>query len=107
MKLIKRILQILLAGMVSIGILCALLCAYYIIPVHVENPNRNTDYIWPANSIWVRGTEGFSFGRYDANGYNNLSVIENPDIIVVGSSQVEADNVMQNQNATYLLGTPY
>ena len=45
-----------------------------------------------------------AFGRYDAAGFNNPKVIENPDILVLGSSHMEATNVLQTQNAAYLLG---
>lgn len=103
MKVIKGLIKIIGAGLVAIALICVLLCFYDIVPVHVENPKRNTDYVWPAHSIWVKATEGISFGRYDANGFNNLSVVENPDIIVLGSSHMEATEVMQNETAPYLL----
>lgn len=103
MKFIKGLLKVITAGIVSIAIICGLLCFYDIKPIHKANPKGNTDYVWPANSIWVKATEGISFGKNDANGFNNKAVVENPDIIVLGSSHMEANNVMQNENAAYLL----
>lgn len=103
MTVIKKLLKIVAAGVVSIVIISGLLCFYDILPVHVENPNGNTDYKWPANSIWIKATEGISFGKNDANGFNNKTVVENPDIIILGSSHMAAGNVMQNENAAYLL----
>lgn len=103
MKIIKGILKVVGAGIVSVVIICGLLCFYSIIPVHVDNTRGNTDYVWPANSIWVKATEGIAFGKNDANGFNNKSVVKNPDIIVLGSSHMEATNVMQDENAAHLL----
>lgn len=92
-----------MAGIVSVVIISGLLCFYSITPVHEENLKGNTDYVWPANSIWINATEGISCGQYDANGFNNIAVIDNPDIIILGSSHMEATNVMQDENAPYLL----
>lgn len=103
MSFIKGIIKIVAAGIVSIAIISFLLCFYSITPVHIDNPRGNTDYVWPANSIWVKLTEGIAFGKYDADGYNNKAVIDNPDIIFLGSSHIEATEVMQNENAPYLL----
>ena len=103
MKFIKELLKIISAGIVSVAIVCGLLCFYDIKPIHKENPKRNTDYVCPPNSIWVKATEGIAFGKNDANGFNNKSVVDNPDIIVLGSSHMEAVNVMQDKNTAYLL----
>ena len=92
-----------LAGIVAVLILSILMYGVKIKPVHISNPNANTDYVWDANSMWLDTTEGVSYGKFDANGYNNASVIENPDILLIGSSHMEATNVMQNENAGYLL----
>lgn len=103
MSFLKGIIRVITAGIVSILIISILLCFYSITPVHIDNPKGNTDYVWPANSIWVKATEGIAFGRFDANGFNNKTVIDDPDIIFVGSSHIEATEVMQNENAPYLL----
>lgn len=100
---IKSMIKVLSAGILSIGILSLLLCAYSLTPVHIDNPRGNTDYVWAPDSIWVSATEGFSIGRHDANGYNNPAVIENPDILVLGSSQMEAHDVMPKEAAYSLL----
>lgn len=105
MKILKGFGKIVLAGLLSIAILSIIMCFYSLLPVHIENEKGNTDYVWPANSVWVKATEGISWGKFDANGFNNLSVINNPDIIILGSSHMEACNVMQNQTTAYLLNT--
>ena len=103
MKFIKGLLKVIVSGIVAVAIICGLLCFYDIKPIHKENPKGNTDFVWLPNSIWVKATEGIAFGKFDANGFNNKSVISNPDIIVLGSSHMEAFNVMQNENSAYLL----
>ena len=103
-RIIKLSGKIAAAGVTAIAAVSLLLCAYKITPVHLENTAGNTDYVWPSKSVWVDATEGISFGQYDEKGFNNKTVIENPDIIVVGSSHMEAANVMQDENAAYLLG---
>ena len=91
------------AWIVSAVILSLLLLLYSVTPVHVENTKGNTDYVWTPNSIWIKATEGIAFGQYDAQGFNNENVIENPDILILGSSHMEASNVLQTENAAYIL----
>ena len=95
MKIIKSFGKFLLAGITASAIISIILCVYSLTPVHIENPEKNTDYIWEPNSRWVTMEEGIGGGKYDANGFNNAKVIENPDIIIVGSSHVEGRNVLQ------------
>ena len=50
-------------------------------------------------------TEGISWGKMDSAGFNNTSVIENPDVLILGSSHMEATNVMQKYNTSNQLQT--
>lgn len=104
---IKSLVKCMLAGIVAIAILCLMLVPYSLTPLHIENPEGNTDYIWPAYSWWCKMTEGISFGRFDAKGYNNATVVEDPDILVLGSSHTEAVNVLQSENFAALLGEKF
>ena len=92
------------AWIVSAVIISLLLLLYSVTPIHVENIKGNTDYVWKPNSIWIKATEGIAFGQYDAQGFNNKNVVENPDVLVLGSSHMEATNVLQTENAAYILG---
>ena len=103
-KIILELLKIIGAGIVSIIILSILCLGYYFIPVHIENEKHNTDFTWPKNSIWIKGTEGFSYGRFDAQGYNNKEVIDNPDVIVLGSSHAIGTQVQQEETFASVLG---
>lgn len=103
MKILKNILKTALAGMTAFAILCGIMLFYSFIPPRVDNSIGNTDYVYDFDSYWVRATEGISFGQVDANGFNNKNVVENPDIVVLGSSHAEAMNVFQDENMTSLL----
>lgn len=103
MKSIKGLMKIITAALLACIIISVFLCFYSISPIHIDNPERNTDYIWIPDSYWVTMDEGMAWGKFDSNGFNNLSVIENPDIIIVGSSHMEAKNVKQDENTGFKL----
>ena len=100
---LKQFVKIFFAWCVSIVILSFLFLVYYIMPVHEKNINGGTDYVWQPNSFWVKMTEGVSFGRLDSLGFNNDSVVNNPDVLVLGSSHMEAMEVLQYENTSALL----
>ena len=91
------------AGAIAVAILNILCLFYYNIPIHQENPNGTTDYIWEREKFYSRGTEGFAWGKTDKNGYNNKEIPEKIDILLMGSSHMEAFNVSQNKNTAALL----
>lgn len=103
MKIIKYLGEICLAGILSCIIISICLCFYSYSSIHIENENGNTDYIWIPDSNWVTVDEGIAWGKIDANGFNNLRAINNPDIIIVGSSHMEAKNVKQDENVCFQL----
>ena len=91
------------AGAVAVVILSVLMLGYSFIPVHIENPVSNTDYIWPTGSVWFRVTEGIGYGKFDDNGFNNPEVMEHPDILLLGSSHMEAQYVPQKDNVAAVM----
>lgn len=91
------------AGTVAFFLLNALCFFYSNIPVHSDNSNGATDYIWEKEKFYCSGTEGFAWGKTDKNGYNNRAVPEKMDILIMGSSHMEAFNVPQDKNAAALL----
>ena len=98
-----RLVKIGAAGAVAVVILSVLMLGYSFIPVHIENPVSNTDYIWPAGSVWFRVTEGIGYGKFDDNGFNNPEVIEHPDILLLGSSHMEAQYVPQSDSVSAVM----
>lgn len=103
MKAFKQLGKMIGAAIVAVIILSLIVSVYSLSPLRVQNPLGNTDYVWKPNSIWTNMSEGVSFGRMDANGFNNPEVIENPDIVLLGSSHIESKNVIQYENTAYYL----
>ena len=89
------------AAIVAVIILSLIISIYSTSPVRVENPQGNTDYVWKPDSLWMNMSEGISFGKMDGKGFNNLEAIENPDIVLLGSSHIESKNVNQHENTAY------
>ncbi len=98
MQIIRQFLRTTEACCAAFCLLTVLFSFYGMIPVHIDNQLGNTDYKWPGNARWIKMSEGVSWGRMDTNGFNNKTVIDNPDILIVGSSHMEAMNVMQDEN---------
>ena len=107
MKPIKTLFKTVLAGIVALAILCVLMLGYYFIPLRENNSKQNTDYVWAKNTPWVSLTEGASFGMTDANGFINKGVVDNPDILFLGSSHTESMNVLQSENMCALLNDKF
>ena len=107
MKPIKTLFKTVLAGLTALAILCVLMLGYYYIPLRENNSKQNTDYVWAKNTPWVSLTEGVSFGMTDADGFINKDVVENPDILFLGSSHTESMNVLQSENMCALLNDKF
>ena len=103
MRFVRYAIKFLAAGATALFILSVFTCLYNYIPLHIPNGEGTTDYVWPSNSPWVLMTEGFAWGRMDEKGFNNPRAIPDPDILFMGSSHIEAKNVMRNENACTLL----
>lgn len=103
MKSLKQLTKMIGAVIVAIIILSLIVSIYSTNPLRVENPQGNTDYVWEPNSLWMNMSEGVSFGRMDSKGFNNTEVVDNPDIILLGSSHIESKNVFQDENTAYYL----
>lgn len=103
---VKKTLKIFVSVFVSFVILNVVCFFYYNVPVHYESKTNSTDYVWERSKFYSRGTEGFSWGRTDDNGFNNISADNaiSPEILIMGTSHTEAFNVAQNENYSYLLG---
>lgn len=107
MKTVKQLGKMIGAAIVAVIILSLIVSVYSLSPLRVQNPQGNTDYVWKSDSYWTNMSEGVSFGRMDANGFNNPEVIEDPDIILLGSSHIESKNVNQDENTAYYLSEDF
>lgn len=100
---IKKTLKMLISALISFLILNGVCFFFYNVPVHSESKTGSTDYIWEKSKFYSRGTEGFSWGKTDANGFNNLSADKGiePEVLVMGTSHTEAFNVYQEESYVY------
>lgn len=96
-------LHIFISGFLAFLILNLLIAFYYMLPMHINNPHETTDYIWQPNSNWIKMTEGIAWGKMDELGFNNLQVVKDPEVLILGSSHMEATNVFQNENTASIL----
>ena len=103
MKVTKGILKFILAGITAVAILCVVTSFYSFTPLRETNKYKNTDYVWTPNTPWMTMTEGVSAGLTDTQGFINQKVVDDPEIILVGSSHTEGKNVMQNESVSTLL----
>ncbi len=103
MKNLKYLIKLVFAGIVALAILCGIATVYSLSPMRVENEYKNTDYAWENESLWIKMTEGISCGITDEKGFNNLRFVENPDVLLLGSSHIEGMNVQQKDHVVSLL----
>ena len=97
---LKAALRIFLAALTAFAVLCGMMFFYRNSPLREKSRYENTDYVWEPNTFWGGMNEGVSFGVIDGQGFNNQSVVEHPDILVLGSSHTEGRNVMQGNDFT-------
>lgn len=104
-KCLRYIGKIIVAGVIAIFVLSGFSYVYSFSGVHVYNETRATDYKWMSRQYKATMTEGFSWMRMDADGFNNVEVPEKEqiNILLMGSSHIEAVNVKPSENIGYLL----
>ena len=93
--------KVLLSGIFAFIILTAFCFFYYNVPVHNVAADGVTDYRWESNVFYSRGTEGFAWGKTNNEGYVNLHDFnegEQIDILIMGSSHMEAYQVALNES---------
>ncbi len=98
--------KVLAAGCLAF-LLLSMFCFFYSnVPIHYASPTGATEYHWQADRFYSRFTEGFAMGRTNNDGFNNLldyTPGEQIDILLMGSSHMEAFNVSQKQNTAAFL----
>lgn len=103
-KLLVWILKAIIACMIALGILSIFVCIYHYEGVHVDNSGNGTDYKWESHQLKSQMTEGFSWFLMDGNGFNNeIITSDTVDILLMGSSHMEACEVPQEKNVGSLL----
>lgn len=102
-QIFQWFIKLLVAGVLSISILSVISFFYSFTGIHITNPTGATDYVWQKNQLMVNMKEGFSYVKMDANGFNNADIPDDIDILLMGSSHMEAYQVHQNENCASLL----
>lgn len=100
-QVLKWFLKAAAAGLIALLLLCALCLLYYRLPVHIQNDTGATEYRWEGSTFYRKGTEGFAFNRTNNDGFDNLRDYEQGDdidILLMGSSHMEAMNVPLREN---------
>lgn len=104
MKILKHVIKVMIAGMTSVTLLSVFCLVYLRTGIHIKNETGATDYKWESNQRKASMVEGFTWLAMDKNGFNNsFPVKENIDILLMGSSHMEALNVSTEKNTGYLL----
>lgn len=103
-KLIKRFI-VFLSSSFSAIILLSLFCYIYSYTgIHVYNDSNATDYKWQKGQYKANMTEGFAWIRFDDNGFNNIdSNTNNIDMLIMGSSHMEAVQIKQKDNVSEII----
>ena len=103
-RMLKWCVKACLAGIVSMLLLTMFQAVYSYTGIHVFNPSGSTDYVWEPNQRIATMGEGFAWLKLDKNGYNNVyDCADKPDILLMGSSHMEAINVGASENTGFLL----
>lgn len=105
-NVISILVKLLISGVLSIVILSLFTMGYFYSGVHIKSFNGATDYTWESGQFASNMKEGFSWIRFDSNGFNNAykeKSFDDIDILLMGSSHMEGFNVGSSQNTGYLL----
>lgn len=98
------LLKFIAAGATALIFLTIVAVLYNYEGVHIKNQSGSTDYKWESRQPKIQMKEGFSALKMDGNGFNNAyELTAVPDILVMGSSHMEAIELLQNENVSYLL----
>lgn len=105
---LKGFFRIVIAGIIAVCILSVCSLLYNYTGVHISNTTDGaTDYLWEPNQLRISMSEGYSYLVMDERGYNNSYPAQGDeiDILVVGSSHMEASQVQAEEGTTYLLNS--
>lgn len=95
--------KVFLAGIVAFIILNILARFYYTPPKKIATDQFATDFVVEKNYTGYISDEGIAKFETDANGYNNASVPEDVDVLIMGSSHTLGYTVNPDENLSYIL----
>lgn len=100
-------LKVCISFILALSILTLFSFFYANITGHVRDKDGATYEKLTPHAFYASGTEGFSIGRFNNDGYNNLFDYERGmkiDVLIMGSSHMQGFQVMQRYNAANVLG---
>ena len=97
--------KVVVAGGIAIVILSFVGFFYNYTGVHITNESGATDYTWESKQYITSMKEGYAWFQMDENGFNNVIVKDEVDILLMGSSHMEAMQMAPEENTGYLLNS--
>lgn len=93
------------AGIGALIVLSLFCLVYSYDGVHITNQTGATDYTWEKNQLKSNMKEGFAWFTMDSYGFNNQeeNAYHEPDVLLMGSSNMEGAQVKASENAGALL----
>lgn len=107
-KVLLWLLKVSLSALIACVVLTGFCMLYYNEPIHDDTADGVTDYSWEYNKFYSRGTEGFAWGKTNNEGYTNTydySENKDVDVLVMGSSHMEARQVAMEESTAAVLGS--
>ena len=102
-KIVKWFFKVVVAGIVAFLILNIATYFYYFVPYNITCESGSTDYKLPAGFCGYNMREGFGRTQIDANGYNNMSIPSEINVLCMGSSHSLGYNVFPEENYVAIL----
>ena len=100
-------LKVFISFILALIILTFFSCFYANIAGHIRDTDGATYEKLTPHAFYANGREGFSIGRFNNDGYNNLFDYERGmkiDVLIMGSSHMQGFQVMQKYNTANVLG---
>lgn len=97
------VIKCIISMIVAVMFLSIFVLMYSYAGIHLTNSAKSTDYKWRANEIKTTMTEGFARLRMDEKGFNNDCTPTKIDILLMGSSHMEAVQMKRNENVSGIL----
>ncbi len=99
-----KTIKCILAGIVALVVLSGFCYLFSYSGARVHNESGATDFKWSPNQWRSTVLEGYTWFRMDNYGFNNVyDNSDSPDILLMGSSHMEAANVKQSENVASIL----
>ena len=103
-----RLKKIIISLLISFVVLSFISFFYYNVPVHSVNADGATDYIWEKQKLYIRTDDGIGYGKTNNEGYMNEKDYDGKiDILLMGSSHMEAQNIPLNKNVSSILNDKF